>query len=230
MAEEFAALSADVAERFRRGDEDCLPELLRALSAAIERGLKAKYGGALRPDTSEDVLFLALARAWDHRKQYDPEKAPLGAWLWAVADHLAGDLIRTRRVETPLAPEVIDRMVDRHPREAIGAVAAGLDPHLAKLVHDALARLPSSQRFVLTADANSPGRIADAAELARELGVSTSVIRQLRCRGLQAIEMDLRQCGVEKHLPACHAPAYICMYGGHDRQTGNGERGTGNRS
>ena len=232
MAGDVAADKADLAERFRRGDEDCLDDVLRDLCPEIQRALRRKYHDFIARDEAEHITLAALARAWDCRARYDPARGDLGNWLWTIADHFAANFarsasIRARGLETPTPQARLEQFVDGRCDFADGEGLRGANSRLTKLVRECLAALTPGQRFVLIADANYSHGKAPSAQLSRELGISASAIRMLRRRGLRHFAAELRRRGVEKLLAARYAPS---VYIGRGAARGDDarERGTGN--
>jgi RNA polymerase sigma factor (sigma-70 family) len=132
--------SADAAgracgERFRAGDEQALRLMYDRWGGTILRiGVVALGQGE-----AEDLVQQVFLRAWHGRAGYDPDRAPLGAWLLGITRTQIADLLRargrdrrSRAAVAGLAPvpngEVPESVVDRV------VVGAGLD------------RLPPAQR------------------------------------------------------------------------------------
>jgi RNA polymerase sigma-70 factor, ECF subfamily len=63
--------------------------------------------------TADDLAAQTFERALDRLKQYDPQRAPFGAWLFAIARNVVNNYLRaeTRRDWLPL--EACDRQPDR---------------------------------------------------------------------------------------------------------------------
>ena len=171
---------AALATAFRAGDES-------ALRAAYDTwgGMVLRFAERLLPTVSdaEDVTQQVFVSAWNSRERYDPDKAPLPAWLIGIARHKVLDRRRaTDRLPTPVAtlqehssdPTDIDLVADR------------------LLVAEALARLPEEQRHALEL-AFFEGRSHQevAARLGLPLGTAKSHIR----RGLERLRRSLPEGG-----------------------------------
>jgi len=109
---------AEVAQRFRAGDES-------ALAMAYERWAGQVHGMAVRalgngPD-AEDVTQQTFVSAWTGRAGYSAARGPLPAWLVGICRHKIADtwgrLDRQRRVteaaavEAPLSTPAVDAVV-----------------------------------------------------------------------------------------------------------------------
>jgi RNA polymerase sigma-70 factor (ECF subfamily) len=74
-------------------------------AAAVEPHLPllARVAGRLGPpEGRDDVLQEALLRAWAHRRQYDPAKAPLLTWLLTIVANEARRSRGRRRSTLPI--------------------------------------------------------------------------------------------------------------------------------
>lgn len=132
-----------------------------------------------RPDLTFDVVAETFARALQHRRRYDPTRAPAIAWLLQIARNLILDAVRRHQVAssarerlgfTPVAldDEALERV------EALGRLDLGA----------ALAALPSEQReaVLLRVVADRP-----YPDIAVRVGCSPQVVRQRVSRGLAAL-------------------------------------------
>jgi RNA polymerase sigma factor (sigma-70 family) len=197
-----------LAGRFHDGDESVVAEVLRELGPRITCRLGRRYRRLLAADRVEQVLLDALAQAWEQRAQFDATKGSLGAWLSTIADHCAVNFIRSATgqslgMELMMGPDRL-RLLSAPP--TVGPLQADderpEDFHRNELrdsVREAVDSLPAGQRYVLLADANSSIAIP-CAQLAVELGVSVSTVRQYRRRGLKRLKAELLRRGVEALL------------------------------
>ena len=106
-------------------------------AAAVEPHLPllARLAGRLGPpDRCDDVLQEALLRAWAHRRQYDPRKGTLLAWLLTI---VANEARRASgRTQRALPIQV-----------AVAVVGVGSDDRLD--LEAAAAKLPERQRLAV---------------------------------------------------------------------------------
>jgi RNA polymerase sigma-70 factor (ECF subfamily) len=134
---------------------------------------------------AEEVTQDVFVRAWRNRRRYDPDRASLRTWLFAIARNRIIDAARRRGVRPPVA-EGRGRVEETHnPFARIDratALAAALD------------RLPEDQRTALV-EVHLHGRTS--ADVAAELGVAAGTIRARIHHALKALrtvatEQDLR--------------------------------------
>ncbi|MDO8187902.1 RNA polymerase sigma factor [Conexibacter sp. JD483] len=141
-----------------------------------------------RAELAADLCAETFARALERHAQFDPQRGPARAWLFMLAGGLLVDSFRRGQVEQRArrrlglpARELTDRDLERI--EEIAEARSG-DP--AGLVAD----LPPEQREAVLA------RIVDErsyAEIADELKVSQTVVRQRVSRGLSTVRARLQE-------------------------------------
>jgi RNA polymerase sigma factor (sigma-70 family) len=160
----------ELAERFRRGDEDALRQLHLRYGAAVFR----LAAGSL-PSTAEaeDVAQATFVAAWLGQRTFDPDRGSLLSWLLAIARRQVADQLRVRYREL----RVLESM--RH--VSTDAPVAPDTERLAEriAVADGLAGLPAEQRLVLKLaffDDLTHQQIAD--RVALPLGTVKSQIRR----------------------------------------------------
>jgi RNA polymerase sigma factor (sigma-70 family) len=132
---------AELGERFAAGDEDALREAWQAWG-----GLVHSFGRRMLPTTAdaEDVTQQVFVDAWRGRDRYDPQRAPLPAWLFGIAKRKVVDRLRSlERTPVPTADAGEDAGEPGSTESAIEGTADRL------LIADALARLPAERRQVL---------------------------------------------------------------------------------
>jgi RNA polymerase sigma-70 factor (ECF subfamily) len=117
-------------ERAKDGDRDAFGALYKAHAAAVARVVRFRLG---RED--EDAVSEVFLRAWRGLAGYRDTGAPFAAWLYAIARHVAIDLLRTSARTEPRA-DVPDREVDEMTAELL-------------TLHDAIDQLPTEQRQVI---------------------------------------------------------------------------------
>jgi RNA polymerase sigma-70 factor (ECF subfamily) len=107
-------------------------------AAAVEPHLPllGRVAGRLGPPGGrEDVLQEALLRAWAHRRQYDPRKAPLLTWLVTIVANEARRAPGRRRRTSPIPVEVSVGEVVSDDRLDLEAATANL-PERQRLAVD----------------------------------------------------------------------------------------------
>lgn len=197
MVHEYAAEAAVLAERFQRGDQDCLRQILRGVCPAICRALESKHKFRyLTRSEIEDAVAESLFNAWRLHGDYDPARAPLYRWLLAFADHAASNLarspdVRVRAMQAAIqldefaAPVSSPRTADEPDAEAARRAK------IVETVRAALAALPERVGLVIKADAYSSDGHACTAALAEEIGVAAATVRDYRRRGRQKLKVKL---------------------------------------
>jgi RNA polymerase sigma-70 factor, ECF subfamily len=117
-------------ERAKGGDRDAFGELYKEHAMAVARVVRFRLG---RDD--EDAVSEVFLRAWRGLASYRDTGVPFSAWLYAIARHVAIDLLRTSVRSEPRA-DVPDREVDEMTAELLA-------------LHDAIEQLPTEQRQVI---------------------------------------------------------------------------------
>jgi len=135
------------------------------------------------PEIAADLTAETFASALSARHRYRPDRAPAGAWLFAIAARRLADFHRRGRVEARAQKALA---MERVP---LGAEDAEM---VRMLADDAavslLAGLPAEQRTAIRA------RVVDGqsyADVAGGHGVSEPVARQRVSRGLAALRQRM---------------------------------------
>ena len=125
---------------------------------------------------AEDVAQDCFVRVWRHAATWTPQ-ATVSTWLHRIAYNLCIDRLRARRPSVPVEDIDIEAPGDSAER----ALSRADD---ARLVQDALARLPERQRaaILLVHFQELP-----AAEAAQALGVSIEALESLLSRGRRGL-------------------------------------------
>lgn len=193
-AEGFAA-------QWLTGNTQVVAAVCEQYRVPFARRLRERFRPRLAPDQCEEIVSLALGRAWEHRAEFAPASGAFMAWIWAITLHLAAEITRKpwcrqRGHETGLPPEQFRQIADPHQQ----ALAKAGDEN-GKLVQIALAALPEIQRFILLADANSPGGRASSRVLAAERELAPSTIRWHRAQGRATLKAELLRLGYRRRTP-----------------------------
>lgn len=124
-------------------------------------------------DLTQQTFEKAL-RAW---ARFDPQRAPLGAWLMAIARNLLIDHYRTDRSDR-------QEPIDRQPDSELGAEPLEHDLGIAPDLAIALATLPARDREVIALrfGADLSGR-----QIAELTGLSLSNVQQILSRSLRKL-------------------------------------------
>lgn len=130
----------DLAERFRKGDENALREAYQRYGASVHHLALA----SLRNGTdAEDVSQATFVAAWLGRDTYDPDRGSLLGWLLGIARRKVIDRLRV------LAREQRDELTARRYASSDTGEPPSERVIDRMIVADELARLPPEQRQVL---------------------------------------------------------------------------------
>ena len=189
-----------LAEQLTIGEPEVVNALLEAFGPSIQRRLGRRYRGVLRPGEIEDVLMIAVEKAWIRRARFDPSRGTLGGWLWRIAERVAADMFRTPWCQGRLREREIASRQFEAPAAAAGDHVSEGDPAASTMsrpaveaLRAALDRLPAGHRRILLSDAEAPGGTAPSEALAAELRVTASAVRSRRHRALARLRRELQQ-------------------------------------
>jgi RNA polymerase sigma factor (sigma-70 family) len=207
------------------GDEAVLGVILKLHGPAVLALMRQRFGGLLVEQDFEDVLAMSLFRVWQHRENYDPNKASLRVWLFRIGANLCRDVLKygwqkARQLEVPDSGQLLNavargtdndsnnennvRIDSDHSTEDAGDLAGhdeSDDHQIVKELRQILNGLPEAQRRILLADAASPDGKVSSQDLSNELGIPASTVRVYRRRAIQHLrkEMDRRGIRRESH-------------------------------
>ena len=162
---DWRAYERALVERAKDGDRDAFGVLYKEHAAAVARVVRFRLG---RED--EDAVSEVFLRAWRGLAGYRDTGVPFSAWLYAIARHVAIDLLRTSARTEPRA-EVPDREVDEMTAELL-------------TLHDAIEQLPTEQRQVIELKYLVG---MNNAEVAAALETSTGAVNAKQWRALKAL-------------------------------------------
>jgi RNA polymerase sigma factor (sigma-70 family) len=208
------------------GDESVLGVILKLHGPAVLALLRQRFGGLLVEQDFEDVLAMSLFRVWQHRKNYDPNKASLRVWLFRIAANLCRDVLKfgwqkARQLEVPDAGQLSNAVshdvtgssafennvrfdVDHAAEDSSDAARASessdrnSDRQIVKELRQILNGLPEAQRRILLADAASPEGKVSSQDLSNELGIPASTVRVYRRRAIQHLRKEMDHRGIRR--------------------------------
>jgi RNA polymerase sigma-70 factor (ECF subfamily) len=176
--------------------------VLQASDLSGEIGLRAAhtahanelYRFALRglgdPGLAQDAVQETFLRAWQSAGRYDPKRASLRVWLFAITRNVLVDLHRRRTKASFAAVTSHEDGV----AEALPPTPDGTDAIVDRaLVVSALGRLSAGHRQVIV-ETYLRGRSYD--ELAAESGVAAGTLRSRSYYGLKALRITMEEMGV----------------------------------
>jgi RNA polymerase sigma factor (sigma-70 family) len=154
---------------------------------AYDQHLARVYGFiASRTRSREDAedltqqTFERALRAWD---RFDPRRAPLSAWLLAIAGNLLIDNFRAQGPEQSPLEEV---SADALPSASGPEAQLGLDPELAEAVGALAPRNREILALRFGADLSGP-------EISELTGLTLANVQQILCRSLRRLRLSLVQ-------------------------------------
>jgi RNA polymerase sigma factor (sigma-70 family) len=158
--------------------------------------MRRSYPYFRHPDF-EDVLAEALYQLWKDRHKYDPGRSSLQGWFLLLAKSKAEDIrkskgYRARGLEC--SADVTGLAVLPTEEAEDGAALPPLSAQQQDLL-DVLRDLPEDERRIIGAYASADGTEAWAADLAKELGISSGLIRVKRLRIEKKIRREMQRRG-----------------------------------
>jgi RNA polymerase sigma-70 factor, ECF subfamily len=137
---------------------------------------------------AEDVVQEVFLRAWRAAHTFDPGRASLQAWLFAIARNVVVDSARRRAVR-PVQPVAVETLV------AMAGADDGFDDMTvtAWTVEEALRRLSDEHRTALV-ETYLKGR--SYADVSAELGVPVATLRTRVFYGLKSLRVAMEEMGV----------------------------------
>lgn len=198
-----SALDEALDQTTNAGDELALVERARQLDEQAWQIIYDRYYNRLfgylyyrvgDPDLAEDLTAQVFERAIKNINRYRHRGSDLGAWLNRIAQNLANDLYRRRKVRPPTPLELNEDWI-----------SAGTDPaqhalhtESSQVLAQALSRLTPEQREVILlrfiARLTSP-------EIGKRMGKTTGAIKALQHRALAALRRELEAINYHHGLP-----------------------------
>ena len=166
--------------RAQAGDDAAYREALSHIAVRLRRYFSRRLVSL--QDDVEDLVQETLLALHQHRGTYDV-KAPVSAWVYAIARHKLVDLFRRRGRHEALNEPLDDLDESLHPAAAVDERPARRD--LALL----LDALPAAQRLAIVLTKIEGLSVAEAAQRG---GVSVSALKVQVHRGLKRLSQLVR--------------------------------------
>ncbi|GAB7192539.1 sigma-70 family RNA polymerase sigma factor [Kineococcus sp. NUM-3379] len=144
------------------------------------------------PGAAQDVVQETFLRAWRAADRYDPSRASVRVWLFAIARHTVLDHLRAAGVRPWQATLPGEAGV-----ESAAAPAEDHSEHLVRgwVVEEALSRLSDEHRSAIV---ETYLKDRPYAELADQYGVPVGTVRSRVFYGLKALRAAMREMGVQQ--------------------------------
>jgi RNA polymerase sigma-70 factor, ECF subfamily len=187
----IAASSTDdeLIDRARRGEHDAYADLVRRYSMIAHRAAVLIAG----PADAEDAVQEAFIRAFYALARFRPD-SPFKPWLLAIVANAA----RNKRRSSGQQPRLADRLSDDRALGPVHAVpsaeAAVLDTYARRSLADAVDRLPSKARLVVTCRYLLE---LSEAETAQVLGWPAGTVKSRLSRALDGLRASLAESATE---------------------------------
>jgi len=183
---------AEVAARFKAGDEEALRQAYERYGAAVHHLTLASLRIAA---DAEDVTQATFVAAWLGRETYDAERGSLLGWLLGIARRKVIDRMRV------IAREERDAASARQYASTASADASADRVVDQLVVADELAQLPEEQRQVLTLAFYED---LTQAQIAAATGMPLGTVKSHMRRGMARLR---QRWEVDRATPGLRAPA-----------------------
>lgn len=152
----------------------------------------------LDAEVAADLTAETFAQAYESRREFDPERGDIGAWLYGIARHQLGSYLRRLRVDRGARQRL--GLPDRSPTaDDCERIEALIDfAEVGRLVRSALAELPADQRQAVVCRVTNQ---MSYAEIAEHFGCSQDVARARVSRGLRQLARMLPQLSLDDTTP-----------------------------
>lgn len=184
-----------LAVRLRDDDETVLRDVLLHLGPPVEARLRKSYPD-FRHQDFEDVLAEALYQLWKDRHKYDPSRSSLLGWFYLLAKSKAEDVRKSKgyKARDLECSADVTGLAVLPAEEDDDTSLPPLSAEQQDLL-DILRGLPEEERRIIAAYAAAEGPEAWAADLAKELGISSGLIRVKRLRIEKKIRREMQKRG-----------------------------------
>ncbi len=172
----------DIAARMMCGEETGVADLIRAYGGRV-RGVLKKIFPEIPDDDRDRALRYAAFKAERAIDTYDERKASLVTWFARIAINVVIDMLKNGKTNYRKDIEAgIDTLEDESVEKPFAEEPAStVDQDQLNDLQAAIEELPDQLRRVVKADLAAGGQ-ANSADLAEELGLAKSTIRQYRKR------------------------------------------------
>jgi RNA polymerase sigma-70 factor, ECF subfamily len=170
----------DLVRRVRNNDPMAFDELYVRYSPRVFGYLFQRLNGDA--EEAEDLTADVFARVYEKIDAFQPQGAPLSAWVFRIAHNRLIDTIRRR-------PRQIQVTLDDAPELAAAPVFGAIDQHVAlEQIKAGLTRLTPEQRQVIVLRFLEGKSLA---ETAVAVGRNEDAVKKLQARGLASLRRGM---------------------------------------
>jgi RNA polymerase sigma-70 factor, ECF subfamily len=170
----------DLVRRVRNNDPMAFEELYARYSPRVFGYLFQRLNGDA--EEAEDLTADVFARVYEKIDAFQPQGAPLSAWVFRIAHNRLVDTIRRR-------PRQVQVALDDAPELAAAPVFGGIDQQVAlDQIKVGLSRLTPEQRQVIVLRFLEGKSLAETAAI---VGRNEDAVKKLQARGLASLRRGI---------------------------------------
>jgi len=170
------AYAEDLVRRVRSNEPQAFDELYARYSPRVYGYLYQRLNGNV--EEAEDLTADVFARVYEKIDGFQPQGAPLSAWVFRIAHNRLIDAVRRRPRQTQVT-------LDEAPQVAAGPVFSGIEQQVAMdQIKAGLPHLTPEQREVIVLRFLEGKSLAETASL---VGRNEDAVKKLQARGLAAL-------------------------------------------
>jgi RNA polymerase sigma-70 factor (ECF subfamily) len=174
------AYAEDLIRRVRANDPHAFDELYSRYSPRVFGYLFQRLNG--NAEEAEDLTADVFTKVYEKLDGFQPQGAPLSAWVFRIAHNRLIDSVRRRPRQTPLT-------LDDAPEISSGPVFGGIDQQVAlDQIKMGLARLTAEQRQVIVLRFLEGKSLAETAQV---VGRNEDAVKKLQARGLASLRRGI---------------------------------------
>jgi RNA polymerase sigma-70 factor (ECF subfamily) len=175
-----ALYAQDLVRRVRANDPQAFEELYARYSPRVFGYLLQRLNGDA--EEAEDLTADVFTRVYEKIDGFQPQGAPLSAWVFRIAHNRLIDTIRRRPRQTQVT-------LDEAPELPAGPMFGGVDQQVAlEDIKAGLARLTPEQRQVIVLRFLEGKSLAETAALVNR---NEDAVKKLQARGLASLRRRL---------------------------------------
>lgn len=174
------AYAEDLVRRVRSNEPQAFDELYERYSPRVYGYLFQRLNGNV--EEAEDLTADVFTKVYEKIDGFQPQGAPLSAWVFRIAHNRLIDSLRRRPRQTSVA-------LDDAPEIASGPAFGQVDQHVAmEQIKAGLARLTPEQRQVIVLRFLEGKTLAETAAV---VGRNEDAVKKLQARGLASLRRGI---------------------------------------